>query len=135
MLTYLHKLSSVAMALLVLVSTLSITIEKHYCGDHLVDVAIFSNPDKCGPEALEEDDTIAQMSCCKDVVDVLEGQDELSVEKTSTVKTIQKHFLVALAISFGSTAVAEDTQQHPYTHYKPPLLVEDRQVLHEVYLI
>ena len=48
----LHKIFSLSMALLVLMSTVSVTIEKHFCGDHLVDVAIFSDAEKCGMEAI-----------------------------------------------------------------------------------
>ena len=44
------QLISMAMAVLVLISTLSVSIEKHYCGDHLVDVAIFAEAEKCGME-------------------------------------------------------------------------------------
>ena len=61
---------SVAMALLVLISTLSVSIEKHYCGDHLVDIAFFAEAEKCGMEASDEDKDLMAQSCCKDVVDL-----------------------------------------------------------------
>jgi len=38
---------SVTMALLVFISTLSVSIEKHYCGEHLVGFAIFADAQKC----------------------------------------------------------------------------------------
>ena len=36
------------MALLVFLSTLSFTIENHYCGDVLVDTSMFDAVDTCG---------------------------------------------------------------------------------------
>ena len=41
------------LALLVLFSTVSFTIEKHFCGDILVDVAVFTEVEKCAMEAEE----------------------------------------------------------------------------------
>ena len=75
---FLHKSFSVVLALLVLFSTVSFTIEKHYCGDVLVDVALFAEAEKCAMEpqelALEK---LTKKHCCKDEVDVVKGQDEL----------------------------------------------------------
>ena len=56
------------MALLVFISTLSISIEKHYCGDHLVDVSIFADVQKCGMEEADQGAILMTQSCCKDVI-------------------------------------------------------------------
>ena len=71
-----YKVFSVALALLVLFSTVSFTIEKHFCGDVLVDVSMFVEADKCGMEAME---SLQQKSCCKDEIEVIQGQNELKV--------------------------------------------------------
>ena len=80
------QLISMAMAVLVLISTLSVSIEKHYCGDHLVDVAIFSEAESCGMEMTDMDlstsedgPSISKKTCCTDVVNLLEGQLWLEV--------------------------------------------------------
>ena len=62
------------LALMVLFSTVSFTVEKHFCGDVLVDVSVFTDVEKCAMEAMEMKQ---KKSCCKDEVDVLKGQDEL----------------------------------------------------------
>ena len=64
------------MALLVLFSTVSFTVEKHFCGDTLVDVSVFSEAQKCGMEAME---ILQKKTCCKDEIDIVKGQDELKV--------------------------------------------------------
>ncbi len=133
---------SVAMALLVLISTLSLSIEKHYCGDHLVDVAFFTDVQKCGTEvsdmgleASDADTVLTKNSCCKDVVDLLEGQDELSLEKTKDLNTNQKVFIMSFASVFSGLNLLEPKNSKQFEHYSPPKVVEDIQILNEVFLI
>lgn len=130
------------MSVLVLVSTLSVSIEKHYCGEHLVDVSIFAEAEKCGMEAdsmatksSEEERLIMKKSCCTDVVDLVEGQDELSLEKTIELSAHQKVVLFSFAVAFSGVFDLEPQQHAPFEHYSPPGVVEDIQVLHEVFLI
>ena len=130
-----HKTVSAALAVLVLFSTLSISIEKHYCGEHLVDIAIFSDAQKCGMES--SDDGTANMgeNCCKDIVDLVEGQDELSVEKTELLTASQKVFVLSFAYVFGGLQLPESLDDPPFQHYIPPEVIQDIQVLNEVFLI
>ena len=123
------------MALLVLVSTLSISIEKHYCGEHLVDVSLFVEADKCGMEKSDDGDGIMANSCCTDVVDLIEGQDELNLEKTEVLSASQKVFVLSFAYVFGGLSLPTLTDDPPFQHYNPPEVVQDIQVLNEVFLI
>jgi hypothetical protein len=131
-----------AMAVLVLISTLSVSIEKHYCGDHLVDVAIFSEAESCGMEMTDMDlstsedgPSISKKTCCTDVVNLLEGQDELSVEKTKELNSHQKVFIFSFAYTFSGLFELEPQNHSPFEYYSPPNFVEDIQVLNEVFLI
>ena len=45
-----HKISSFLMAIVVLFSTMSFTINMHYCGDNLVETVIFHKAKGCGME-------------------------------------------------------------------------------------
>lgn len=133
---------SIAMALLVIISTLSVSIEKHYCGDHLVDIAFFADAEKCGMEApdmdkesSDEGSVLMANSCCKDVVDLVEGQDELSVSKTQVLKADQKIFILSFAAVFSGLNILEPQKHIPFEHYSPPKYVRDIQVLNEVFLI
>ena len=130
-----QKLISVTMALLVLISTLSFSIEKHYCGDELIDVAIFSDTQKCESEAADKGSRLMAQSCCKDVVDFLEGQDELSLEKTKVLNTNQKVFTMSFAYVFSGLNSLQAQSNITSKHYTPPKVVRDIQVLHAVFLI
>lgn len=116
------------MALLVLCSTTSFTLEKHYCGDALVDVAIFSEAKSCG-------DMDIKKTCCDDELDVVEGQDELKLSSFEDLDLEQQQFLVSFAVTYLNTfeSLFEETILHKA--YSPPDLVYDIQVLDEVFLI
>lgn len=132
----LHKPFSILMALLVLFSTVSLTIEKHYCGDVLIDVAVFDELQKCNMEAAEIAlEKITKKKCCKDEVQLLKGQDELKVSSFDNLNLEQQLFVTTFAIAYVN--LFEGLPQHiiPHKHYFPPKLIEDRQVLDQVFLI
>lgn len=128
----LNKFFSVAMALLVLFSTVSFTVEKHYCGDVLVDVSVFSEVDKCALETLE-----IQMgkTCCKDEVDVVLGQDALKMSSFEDLDFEQQLFLQAFVYSYLGHFEIEPKPTIPHQHYSPPKLVSDIHLLDQVFII
>jgi hypothetical protein len=130
-----QKLISVAMALLVFISTLSVSIEKHYCCDHLIDFAIFANAEKCASETSDDGSKLMAQSCCKDVVDLFEGQNELSLEKTTALNPSQKVFILSIVSVFGELHDQKSQNNTPFKHYTPPKFIQDIHILHEVFLI
>ena len=132
----LHKIFSFSLALVVLLSTVSFTIEKHYCGDVLVDVSVFTEVEKCAMEAYEmEQAKITKKNCCKDIIDIVEGQDELSLKSFDDLQIDQQQFLTAFAAAYVN--LFEGLPQHviPHKQYNPPFLVTDIQVLDQVFII
>ena len=132
----LHKVFSISLALLVLFSTVSFTIEKHFCGNTLVDVSLFTEADKCKMEAFEiELEKITKRSCCKDTVDLIEGQDELNVKTFKDLKLNNKSFATLFTYSYLSLYEELPNQLIPHKNYRPPNLILDRQILDQVFLI
>ena len=130
-----HKTASAALALLVLISTLSVSIEKHYCGDHLVDIALFSDAEKCGMNSGDDGESSMAENCCKDIVDLIEGQDELNLEKTELLTSAQKVFIFSFAYVFSGLSSLEPHDDSPFQYYSPPEVIQDIQVLNEVFVI
>ncbi|KAB1068807.1 hypothetical protein F6U93_05645 [Tamlana haliotis] len=128
----LHKGFTSILALLVLFSTVSFTIEKHFCGDVLVDVSVFAEAEKCAMEALE---LLQKKTCCKDELNVVKGQDELSVTSFDDLDLEQQQFLYAFTHSyvFGFESLVK--HKIPHKNYTPPKLVTDIQVLDQVFII
>jgi len=132
----LHNISSIALALLVLVSTVSFTVEKHFCGDVLVDVSLFAEAQKCGMEALEvEKASITKKICCKDTVDLVQGQDELSVKTFDDLNFNQQFFLSTFTLSYLNLFEGLPKQIIPHKNYSPPNLIADIQILDQVFII
>ena len=131
-----HRVFSVFMAFLLLFSTVSFTIEKHFCGDVLVDVSVFTEAQKCAMEAPESDQsTLSKKSCCKDTIDVVQGQDELTVKTFEDLEIEQQFFIATLVHSYFNLFEEEYQLDAPHIEYAPPNLVYDIQLLDQVFLI
>jgi len=135
--TYTHKTISIALSLLVLFSTLSLTIEKHFCGDVLIDVAIFSESEKCGDAEFfkQKQADIVKINCCKNEIDVIEGLSGVTLKSFEDLETIQQNVLFAYTYSYISLFADLSNSLFPHKDYSPPVLIEDIQVLDETYLI
>lgn len=132
----LHKVFSVSLALIVLCSTVSFTIEKHYCGDTLVDVSVFSEADKCNMETLGvKDESAAKKPCCKDEVDMVKGQDKLIVTTFDDFDFEQQLFVTTFAYSYLNLFEGLPQLVVPNKDYSPPNLIPDIQVLDQIFLI
>ena len=130
------KTFSSLLAFLVLFSTVSFTIEKHFCGDVLVDVAVFTEAQKCAMESYELAlEKITKKSCCKDEIDVLKGQDELKFSAFEDLEFHQQIFLSTLTYSYFNLFESLPNESIPHKDYSPPNLVADLQVLDQVFLI
>ncbi len=132
------KTGAVLMAFVVLFSTMSFTISEHYCGEMLVDTALFSKAESCGMEIQKpispEGCSIQKDSCCSDVVIQIEGQSELEVD-FSSLSPEQQVFVALFIDSYLNLFEGLDNNIVPFKYYSPPLLVKDIQILDEVFLI
>ncbi|GGG32460.1 HYC_CC_PP family protein [Bizionia arctica] len=133
---FLHKTFSITIACLVLLSTLSFTVEKHYCGDNLIDVAIFSKVDSCildmDSEALV---ALEKKHCCKDEIHIVKGQDKLKKTSLEDLEFHQQVFLSAFVHSYFNLFQGLPELVIPYKNYTPPNLIADIQVLDQVFII
>ena len=132
------KITAVLMTFVVLFSTMSFTISEHYCGDHLVDSALFSKAESCGMEmqkpAPDKDCSIQKDNCCSDVIKQIEGQNELKTQVIN-LDFEQQVFIASYIYSYINLFEGLDENIVPFKYYSPPLLVKDIQVLDEVFLI
>lgn len=132
----LHKIFSTLLAFLVLFSTLSFTVEKHFCGDVLVDVAVFTDVEKCEMEAFEKAlEKITKKPCCKDEINIVQGQDELKFSSFDDLEFEQQQFLASFFYSHINLYKTLEKEIVPHKDYSPPNLVTDIQVLNDTFLI
>ncbi|WP_231931257.1 MULTISPECIES: HYC_CC_PP family protein [Bizionia] len=130
--TLVYKSFSASMALLVLFSTVSFTVEKHFCGDVLIDAAVFDTAEKCTSDSYE---LKAAMDCCKDTIDVIKGQDELSVKTFNDLDFDQQLFLATYTHTYINLFEGLPQLVIPHENYLPPNLISDIQILDQVFII
>jgi len=124
------------MALLLLLSTVSWTIEKHTCMGRVMDVALFAKADDCGMAAAMqamEDDSL-ENHCCGDETLTLQGQDDLKIS-FNDLSLDQQLFLVAFTHGYVGLFASVEDKTGTNEYYPPPLLVKDIQLLDETFLI
>ncbi|MEM8765667.1 MAG: hypothetical protein AAGD88_17765 [Bacteroidota bacterium] len=127
---------SIIMAVLVLLSTISWSVDKHLCMGRVMDVSFFSHADDCGMEtalSLLDEDT-EKPGCCDDESFVLTGQDDLKLT-WSDLDLEQQTFLVAFSTSYLDLFVPLKELPVPHEEYPPPILVREIHVLDQVFLI
>ena len=133
-----HKITSILMAFVVLLSTMSFTIDMHYCGDTLVDTAIFHKAKKCGMEvqgtSASSECSIMKKNCCSNEQQFVDGQDELqlSVDKISFEQQV---FITSFVYACFNLFEGLEENIISFRDYSPPLVVKDIQKLDEVYII
>ena len=124
----LRKISNVLLALLLLVTTTGVTLNKHYCMGRLVSVAVYVDADPCD-NGMED-----PMPCCQDI------QEELRIEEIAeTSFDFESHtssYLLAV-IANASTEALTFAKVTPtsFHNYRPPLPDRDVLVLHQVFII
>jgi len=133
------KIIATLLTFLVLISTVSFTIERHYCGRILVDTAVFSKAKDCGMHAMKSyacstELEVDKKSCCKNEQTIIKGQDEL--KHTYDIFDLLAQDYDVLATE-ANVHFVFDLPGVPLNEYKysPPDIVKDVIVLHETYLI
>ena len=130
------KVISVLMALMLLLSTISWTVEKHTCMGRVMDVALFAKPQDCGMEAamrvMEKD--ADENHCCGEETLTIQGQDDLKIS-FNDISLDQQIFIVVFANAYVALLSSTEQQTNINEYYPPPLLVRDIQLLDETFLI
>ncbi|MGK7371563.1 hypothetical protein JRG66_02685 [Salinimicrobium tongyeongense] len=128
---FLLKISSLVLAFLMFLSTMSFTVNKHFCGDFLVDQSVFFEADTCG---MEHDSGVADEKGCSDDSIAIDGQKDLKISFYD-LNFDQQVFLVSFAYSFNGLFEELPAKDIPFVKYIPPLIVQEIHILNETFLI
>ncbi|RBW56974.1 hypothetical protein DS884_12430 [Tenacibaculum sp. E3R01] len=134
----LYKISSSFLALLLVFSTTSFTVEKHFCGDFLIDVSFLGDADSCKGETQKSCDgesVIVKKKCCKDELAHIKGQDDIKKTANEKITFEQQKFIIAFSISYKLLFESLEKQFIPHKNYSPPKIIRDIQVLNDVFII
>lgn len=130
------------MALVVLFSTMSFTISSHYCGENLVDSAIFSKSKTCGMESKNQsiatlkstDCSVTKANCCTEDLKIIIGQDELKIN-FDKISFDQHLFVTSFFHAYYTIFIISEDPSASLNEYPPPIMVRQLYKLDESYLI
>lgn len=118
-----------------LFSTMSFSINTHYCGNILVDKQMMLPAKKCAMHSADNTHINAKDDCCNESNQIIDGQDELQL---NFLDDIQSPF-VALSYSADHFLLRLQTDQlKRQTHFKdraPPGNKYSFQILYQSFLI
>ena len=132
-----HKIMSILMAFVVMCSTLSFTVDMHYCGGVLVDTAIFNKVKACGMDMQKpstEGCSKVKKNCCSNEQIVLDNQDELQLT-VDNISFEQQVFIASFVYTYINLFEGLDQDLISYETYKPPPVIRQLFKLDETYLI
>ncbi len=136
-----NQIMAVLMAFVVLCTTMSFTVNMHYCGDTLVDYSLTNHTKSCGMEVKQDkkipsacDTMVNAKSCCSDKTLSAKAQDDLKpVFHSLDLK--QQFLAVTFLYSYVSIFSLETLDTTSFTAYSPPTLIRDIQTLDQVFII
>lgn len=125
------KITSVSLALLVLFSTFSFTVDQHYCGEFLVDISFTGDADGCGMNMTKS--TIN--NCCSDEEISFQGQEDLQYYSPA-VKTFTSPTLFIPKIHNWTLQLTQ-VKRKPcrFKEFPPPDIPRNFQSEYQVYII
>lgn len=131
-----QKSGALTMAFLVLFSTMSFTVNQHYCGKILVDQSVFSETKACCKAMHHsiDDNATDKNRCCSNKEIKKEGQKNFKAS-FQNFDFQQQFVFTAFFYSYLNLFENLPEQVVPFKNYSPPLLVYDIQILDATFLI
>ena len=136
---FFQQIGALFLSLIIILSTVSFTVDIHVCAGSIVDVSLAQEELSCSSSLMgelsdEAHNAMRNMGCCNDLQFQVEGQDELQHSQLDL--QIGNHDFVALTPVFAQYEWFYSSEDPVlYTSYIPPPLIQDIHVLHETFLL
>jgi len=134
---FFKKISVAILSFIVLFSSMSFTIDAHYCGETLVDVSYFGEADNCGMEGMEINSDVAKIKkkkCCKNETEFVESST-FHKEKIIPLTQPNIEFAVFYIQSYINLYQDVNLEKDYYKDFSPPDVEQDIRILHQTFLI
>ncbi|MDB4850986.1 hypothetical protein OAH61_01055 [Flavobacteriaceae bacterium] len=132
-----RNISATILSFIVMFSSMSFTIDEHFCGSRLMDVSYFGDADNCGMDEIDMSSNISvfkKNNCCKDQITLLQSSI-FNKEKFINLQHVDAEVLFFKANSYLGAYKDIAIEIEYYTDFSPPDIAQDFQVLHQVFLI
>ena len=120
------KTISIGLLFVVLLSTIGVNVNKHYCHGTLMTTSVYHHDNSCGDMPMPED-------CCKDETVVFEIEDEFNFTfiafdvRPELSGEIEMPLIIEESIDKGSSLFFLDKESPPYE--APPIYLLDESFL------
>ena len=138
---FLRHITAWSLSALLILSTLSFTVDMHFCGRHLVDIGINSMADGCGmmPDGVKDECGMASvkpgMGCCQDVEFAVTGHEDLQVANAYSMPLIHVAMLEIPDVTIPENFLNATGNERRQSGYQPPPPQADRLALYQVFRI
>ncbi|WP_435314903.1 HYC_CC_PP family protein [Cellulophaga fucicola] len=131
----LYRITAIALIFLVLISTVSFAVEKHFCCGELVAMSVYPKDYNCEANDVLVATNMAQDSCCTGILEAVKGQDKITTSTVKYAKVVTQYFVVSNIYVVSGSLYLKQYKNTITKKYVPPLLVQDAQIQHQVYII
>ena len=128
------KIGAVLMTLIVLLSTMSFTINQRYCDGNLVDTTLFSKSDSC-KIVVKSDCCEITEECCDHEQIIIDGQKELPSRIVVETPIVNQYFVINSVKLHLEKYDFQTENRIFHKKYIPPSLVFNNQIVHQVFII
>lgn len=143
-----YRGAAICLALLTFLSSACLTMDLHYCQGEVKSFNLFGQAKSCQQMARtsqckhhqkassEKNSEEHDEDCCKNKTVRLQADDDHQLKfSQEKFQNLSKDFVIAFVSSFMLDECRVDGRIGKYTHYKPPLIFEDRAILHQTFLL
>ncbi|GAB4253148.1 MAG: hypothetical protein Kow0079_08510 [Vicingaceae bacterium] len=131
------KIISILLALILLISTIGININQHYCGNHLVksSIEILPNNLSCGMAddfACETSQNAYSKKCCDNEHQLVQIADQFTnISKVIDLSAANFIFIISYFKVLLNELLPIQVNQNNF--YSPPLLLKETAILFQVF--
>ena len=147
-----YRILSIFMAFLVLMTSVGISVDMHYCGGELKTVNFFGKAKSCHNEAAgiicphhakqhladaKHTNSVTKKSCCENKLQHFQADQDRGFADVDFVKSessINQDYVFAFDATFIKKSVLNQRLKSAF-HYQPPTISRDTYALFEVFLI
>ncbi len=130
-----HKLFSISLALLVLLSAFTFSVETRQCSFNLLD-SVVSNIKPCCTHLPDSTYERLEKDCCTGKVISVDGLNKVELFSSSSElprQTLFEYFIrLESLLNFNNL---QTSQSDIHTHYNPPSIILERQIEYQSFLI
>ncbi|MDH3710413.1 MAG: hypothetical protein OER04_11020 [Cyclobacteriaceae bacterium] len=129
-----RKITTICLALLLMVSTSGLTINKHYCLGFLKDISILHEASSCMAEMnLQEEE--CPMECCEETSESVMVDDFKQAGFNTNLAPDLKLIAVISHFLADAQLISSEISHNHFQYYSPPLIDRDIPIMVQSFLL